>query len=193
MHSYIPPHPFRLPLRFPLSTSTLSVQYNAQNSAAAKLVTNASQRRRHYGRKGRVKGMNRIRSFANNSERQSFVCCTVPYTQSSATTDRAFTEAVSKNIQNRAIPYGQHKYTAKYNHTCDANSPFPALPALTQRSSYLHSRNKCNKRNRIKHGRNPFTFGRYRKSFDLHFGPRSAELQLRSGTSVIHFIRRLTK
>ncbi|GBP23702.1 Protein CBFA2T2 [Eumeta japonica] len=60
-----------------------SVQYNARNSAAVKLVTKASRWRkigtRGRGREGRGPFYLRIASFAGNSERQSFLrwCCPV--------------------------------------------------------------------------------------------------------------------
>ncbi|GBP49761.1 hypothetical protein EVAR_81380_1 [Eumeta japonica] len=55
-------------------------QYNARNFAAVKLVTKASQWREIGTRRRRGRGVIQLRitSFAGNSERQSFVRCTVP-------------------------------------------------------------------------------------------------------------------
>ncbi|GBP94518.1 hypothetical protein EVAR_6194_1 [Eumeta japonica] len=59
----------------------VAIQYNARNSAAVELITNASQLRKIGARERRRKGRGAlnllIASLAGNSERQSFVRCTV--------------------------------------------------------------------------------------------------------------------
>ncbi|GBP31940.1 hypothetical protein EVAR_18479_1 [Eumeta japonica] len=99
------------------------VLYKVRNSAAVKLATKASQWRKIGTRKGRKKGRGalylRIASFTGNSERESFVRCTVRFEWQPAHLEKSHGENLMTSNETQDL----HTFCA-CNHTQVRQCPF---------------------------------------------------------------------